>query len=718
MTVERLEINRRSFLQKSAAGVTGLVIGFYLPEAETALAETAPVPAGSFAPNAWIRISPDDVVTIVIDRTEQGQGVMTSIPMLIAEDLEADWKKIRTEFAPADQAYFNPAMATQGTGGSTTIRGSWTSLRKAGATAREMLIDAAARRWNIDKSACRAENNTVINTTTGERASYGSLCAAAAKLSPPKEVTLKDPKTFRLVGRPTKRLDTPDKVSGRAGYGIDVQVPGMLYASVARCPVFGGKVASFDETKTKAMPGVREVVQISNGVAVVADSTWSAMQGCAALEVKWDEGPNAGLDSARVSQLLAEQSQQPGAIARKEGDALAALANAVTRIEADYEAPFLAHVTMEPMNCTAHVQADSCHVWVPTQYQTFTQETAMKITGFKRESVFVHTTYVGGGFGRRPEQDFVTDAVEVSKAVKAPVKVTFTREEDVQHDFYRPASHSRFVAGLGKDGSVIAWINRIACPAISIRRPDKIVNGIDKTSVEGANDIPYAIPNLLVSYQMTNFGVPVGFWRSVGHSQNTFFTESFVDELAAAARSDPYEFRRQLLANAPRYRGVLELAATKAGWGTPLPAGRFRGIAVMNGYESYVSHVVELSVSSNDQRISLHRVVCAIDCGRTVNPDTIDAQLKGATIWGLTAALKGEITLERGRVQQSNFHDYEVLRIDEAPTVETYIVPSEENAGGVGEPAAATIAPAVCNAIFAATGKRIRRLPLRSANLA
>jgi isoquinoline 1-oxidoreductase beta subunit len=717
MTLAKTTANRRNFLKTGAAGAAGLVIGFYLPGRHEALAELAPVRPGSFAPNAWIRINSDDIVTVVINQSEMGQGVTTSLPMLVAEELECDWKKVRAEFAPADKVYFNPLFGLQGTGGSASIRGAWTPLLKAGATAREILIEAAAQKWGVEKSGCRAENSAVIHAATKRRLTYGSLAEAASRLPVPNDVPLKDPKNYRLLGKSVKRLDTPDKVDGRAQFGIDVREPGMLRAVVARCPVLGGKVAGFDATKAKAVRGVKDVVQISTGIAVVADNTWSAMEGRRALDIKWDEGPNASLNSAGISKLFAERADQPGAVARTEGDAAAGLASAARKIEAVYEVPFLAHATMEPMNCTAYVRADRCDVWVPTQFQTFTLGTATKFAGGNPEAVHIHTTYLGGGFGRRPEQDFVTDALETSKAVGAPVQVTWSREDDMQHDFYRPASYSRFTAGLDADGWPFVWTNRIVCPSIFARVfPGNVKNGVDRTAVEGANDIAYAIPNILVECQLTETGVPVGFWRSVGHSQNTFFAESFIDEVAAAGGKDPYELRRRFLQKAPRHLGVLDLAATKAGWGKPLPAGRFRGIAVMTGYGSYVAQVAEVSVSRGAVRV--HRVVCAVDCGRVVNPDTIEAQMQGAMVYGLTAALKGAITISRGRVEQSNFDNYEMLRLNEMPVVEVYIVPSEEAVGGIGEPSAAVIAPAVCNAIFAATGKRIRRLPVRAEDLA
>jgi isoquinoline 1-oxidoreductase beta subunit len=528
----------------------------------------------------------------------------------------------------------------------------------------------------------------------------------------------KEPKDYKLIGKATKRLDTPAKTNGRARFGIDVREPGLLRAVVARCQVFGGKVAKFDDTKAKAVPGVKRVVQVTGGVAVVADNTWSAMEGRRALQITWDEGPNASASSEAIRKLFMERAEQPGAVARKEGDAAAALAAAAKKIAAVYEVPFLAHACMEPMNCAAHVRADSCDVWVPTQFQTATQNTAARLTGLKPEQVRVHTTFLGGGFGRRAEQDFVTDAVEVSKAVGAAVLVTWAREDDIQHDFYRPAAYNKLAAGLDAEGWPVAWTHRIVGPSIFSRFfPGAVQNGLDRSSVEGASDFGYAFPNLLVDYVLTETAVPVGFWRSVGHSQNAFITECFLDEVAWAGGKDPYELRRRLLGKAPRHLGVLELAATKAGWGKPLPSGRARGMAVMSSFGSFVAEVAEVSVKRSEGSVRVHRVVAAVDCGRHVNPDTIAAQIEGAIVYGLTAALHGAITVDKGRVEQSNFHDYEMLRMNEMPEVEVHIARSNEAPGGIGEPGTPPIAPAVCNAIFAATGKPIRRLPIRAEDL-
>jgi isoquinoline 1-oxidoreductase subunit beta len=706
-------VDRRGFLKMGAAGATGLLIGFYLPESVEALAAE---PESAIALNAWIHVGTNDIVTILIDKSEMGQSILTGLAMLAAEELECDWKNVRTEFAPADKAYVNPQFGVQGTGGSSATRTSWEPLRKAGAAARMMLLEAAAQKWGVDKSDCRAENGAILHAAMKRRLTYGSLAEAAAKLPVPQDIPLKEPKQFHTIGQTAKRLDTPDKINGSAQYGIDVRQPGMVYAVVARCPVFGGKVASFDAGKAKAVPGVKDVIQISDGVAVIADNTWTAMEGRKALEVKWDEGANSELTSASISKLLTDGAKLPGYAARKEGDVVAGLTGAAKKIEAEYEVPFLAHATMEPQNCTAHVSADRCDVWAPTQNQTNTQNVAAKIIGLDPKSVFVHTTFLGGGFGRRFETDFVGEAVEISKAIHGPVKVTWSREDDMQHDYYRTASHAHFEAGLDADGWPVVWLNRIACPSL-MARFGPLKDNYDRRSVEICDSVPYAIPNILVDYQLTDVGIPIGFWRSVGASQNGFFLESFIDEIAVAGKKDPYELRRRLLAKSPRHLAVLEKAAEKAGWGTPLPADRFRGIAVVSSYFGYVAQVIEISVNRDARTLRVHRVVCALDCGRIVNPGSIDAQVKSSVVYGLTAALRGAITIDRGRVQQKNFNDYQVLRIHEMPVVDVHIIPSEEAPTGAGEFTLPPVAPALCNAIFAATGNRVRRLPIQPEDL-
>ncbi len=714
MNLETNSVTRRGFLKMGAAGAVGLAIGFYFP------GHAGAVPAASSSPlalNAWIHIGTDDLVTIYIDKSEMGQSILTGLAMIAADELDCDWKKVRTEFAPADKVYINPRFGVQATGGSSGTPTSWTPLRTASATARALLIAAAAQKWGVPPSECRAESGAVVHASSKRRLSYGSLVEAAAKLPVPQDASPKQPGDYHLIGKPTKRLDTILKVNGSAQYGLDVRPSGMLHAVVARCPVFGGKVAGFDAAKTKAIPGIKDVIQISTGIAVVADNTWTAMQGRRALDVRWDEGPNAGLTSAAISKALADASMKPGAVARKVGDVDAGLAAAAAKFEVDYEVPFLAHATMEPQNCTAHVRADRCDVWAPTQAQTNSQAIAAKITGLDPQSVFIHTTFLGGGFGRRFEIDFIGEAVEVSKAINAPVKVTWSREDDMQHDYYRMVSHARGEAGLDADGWPVVWSTRVSSPSL-LARFGPLKDNFDHRSVESLDNVPYDIPNILVDFQLVNTGVPIGFWRSVGASQNGFFLESFIDEIATAGKKDPYELRRRLLAKSPRHLAVLEMAAQNAGWGKPLPAGRFRGIAIVTSYEGYVAHVIEISVNRAERTLKVHRVVCALDCGRIINPSSIDAQARGSIVYGLTAALHGAITIDRGRVQQNNFNDYQMLRLPEMPDVEVHIVRNEETPTGAGEFVVPPVAPALCNAIFAATGKRVRRLPVRPEDLA
>jgi isoquinoline 1-oxidoreductase beta subunit len=688
------QLNRRSFLKTAAA--SGLLLGFHLPGSGTA--RTA---AADARLNAWIHIAPDETVTLFIHKAEMGQGTVTSLAMLLAEELECDWARIHTEFPGIDRAF----GGNQGVVGSASIRTSWEPLRRAGASARQMLVQAAAQQWGTDAAQCRAQNSAVVNGATGAKLSYGALADAASRLPPPATVALKDPAQFTIIGKPRKRLDTPEKVNGRAQFGIDVRLPGMLFAVVARCPVFGGKVASFDAARAKTFPGVKRVVQISSGVAVVADNTWNAAQARNALRIQWDEGANANQSSAAITRLFAEQARQPGAVAHKEGDAAGVLASASRKLEAVYQAPYLAHAAMEPLNATADVRSDSCEVWASTQGQTAAHQVAMQVTGLPPGQVKIHICYMGGGFGRRARADYIGEAVEVSKAVGAPVQLTWMREDDMQQDWYRPASYTRFEAALDADGWPAALHGRVICAPFGGLR-----DGVSRTGVEGIADLAYAIPNVLVDYDAADVGIPVSYWRSVGYSQNTFFAESFVDEMAAAAGKDPLEFRRRLLDHSPRLLAALNLAAEKAGWGTPLPAGRGRGIAVVNNIGSFTVQVAEVSAPQGKLRV--HKVVCAVDCGHVVNPSGVEQQIQSGIAYGLSAALKGEITIEKGRVQQDNFHNYDVLRMDEMPQVEVHIVPSTAAPGGIGEAAVPPIAAAVANALYAATGKRVRKLPL------
>ncbi len=713
------DMKRRDFLKAGAAFGSGLLISFYLPELSRA-DDTEPAKQ-AFAPNAFLRIGTDDRVAIIVNKSEMGQGVYTSLPMLIAEELEADWSRVRVESAPVDPAYNHALFGIQMTGGSTSVNSEWERLRKAGAMARMMLVAAAAQTWNVDPQSCRAERGYVIHTVSNRRLSFGALAESAAKIEPPKEVVLKDPKDYKLIGKATHRLDTPSKVNGTAQFGLDVRIPDMLTAVLVRPPVFGAKVVRINDEKAKSVPGVRAVVPVRAGVAVVATGFWLAKLGRDALEVVWDEGPNAALSTASLREQYANLAKTPGAVARKDGDPVQALQNTAKQITAEYEVPYLAHAMMEPLNCLVDLRSDRCELWTGTQFQTVDRAAAAAVAGLKPEQVQIHTTLLGGGFGRRanPASDFVVEAIEVAKAIQAPVKVIWTREDDIRGGWYRPMWYDRLAAGLDGDGKPVAWMHTIVGQSILAGTPFEsfgVKNGIDGTSVEGAAELPYAIPNVLVDLHSPKVGVPVLWWRSVGHSHTAFVVESFLDELAHAAGKDPYEFRRTLLANQPRYLGVLRLAASKANWGAPLPSGRARGIAVHFSFNSYVAQVAEVSVA-NDGALRVHRVVCAVDCGRVVNPDTVAAQMESGIIFGLTAALKGEITLERGRIQQCNFHDYQMLRMNETPEIEVHIVSSTAHPTGVGEPGVPPIAPAVANAIFAATGKRIRRLPIRASDL-
>jgi isoquinoline 1-oxidoreductase beta subunit len=713
-------MKRREFLKAGAALGGGLLISLYVPEFVPA-ARAADSAAKPVALNAFVRIGSDESVTVISNHSEMGQGIYTSLPMLLNEELEADWARVRVESSPVDAVYNHTVFGLMMTGGSTTTNSEYDRFRKMGAMARIMLIAAAAQSWNVDSQTCRAEKGFVIHTATGRRASYGSLAEAASRIAPPKDIPLKDPKDFTLVGKPVHRLDTPSKTNGTARFGLDVYIPGMLTAVVARAPVFGGKVVSFNADQAKAIPGVVNVVQVPSGVAVIAKGFWPAKLGREKLEITWDDGPGAALSTVEMRANFSTLSKTPGLVARKVGDPAAALAGAAKTITAEYEVPYLAHCMMEPLNTVVDLHEDRCEIWTGTQFQTGDRAAAAKVAGLKPEQVTLHTTLLGGGFGRRanPSCDFVTEATEVAKAAKVPVKVVWTREDDIRGGWYRPMWYDHFAAGLDASGNPVAWTHTIVGQSImagTMFESYGIKNGIDSASVEGAADILYGIPNLQVDLHTPKNEVPVQWWRSVGHSHTGFSVEAFLDEVAHAGGKDPYELRRTLLAGQPRMLAVLDLAAQKANWGSALPAGRARGIATHFSFDSYVAQVAEISVEK-DGTVRVHRVVAAVDCGRTVNPDTVKAQLEGGIIFGLTAALKTEITLDKGRVQQRNFNDYPMVRMFESPTIEVFIVPSTEHPTGVGEPGVPPVAPAVANAIFAATGKRVRRLPIKPEDL-
>jgi len=705
--------SRRRFVTATAALGGGLLLGFGLPvrgEVRDTLTTNAP-----FAPNAFLRIDRAGKVTFVSPMIEMGQGTYTSLPMLVAEELEVDVDRVAVEHAPADdKEYANPLIGIQMTGASTAIRGMYVPLRRAGATARVMLVAAAAQRWKVDPSTCRAENGAVVHAATGRRLGYGALVDAAAKLPVPEKVALKEPAAFRLVGKAHRRLDTSGKVNGSARFGIDTRLPGMKFAVLAQSPVFGGKLASIDEAKAKAVPGVTQVVRLDDAVAVVANHTWAAKQGLAAAAPQWDAGPNAKVSMTDIVGQLARAAEKPGAVARNAGDAAKAIAGAAKRIDAVYEQPFLAHATMEPMNCTVHLTTDGCDIWVGTQVPGLTQAAMMKLTGLKREQVRIHNHLLGGGFGRRLEFDGTVRAVQIAQHVRGPVQVIWPREEDIQHDMYRPYYYDRVTAGVDAQGKAVAWSHRITGSSIVARYiPASIKNGVDPDAVESSANLPYGFPDIHVDWvrQEPPSAIQTTWWRGVGVTRGTFVVESFVDELAASAKHDPLAYRIAFLDKNPRARAVLQLAAERSGWGKPLPAGQGRGIALCTGFGSFIGQVVQVSVGK-DGAVSPVHVWCAVDCGLQVNPDTIRAQMESGIIFGLSAALFGEITIKDGRVEQTNFGDYRVLRISEAPRIDVHLVNSTEAPGGIGEPGTSCVMPALTNAIFAATGRRIRKLPV------
>ena len=705
------DLSRRAFLRAGVAAGGGLMLSFNLPFADRATRASA---ADLFAPDAFIRIASDGRITLIMPYVEMGQGTYTAIPMLIAEELEIDLKQVQLEHAPPNQKlYANPLLGDQATGNSNAIRGSWQRLRQAGAVARTMLVAAAAKRWNVDPASCRAEHGAVLHPPTGKRFTYGELAADAARMPLPDKVALKEPKDFKLIGTPAKRLDLSAKVDGTAVFGIDVRPPGVKFATLAQSPVFGGRVKRVDDTAAKAVKGVRQIVRLDDAVAVVADHMGAAKKGLAALVIEWDDGPHAKLSTENIAQELKQATLKPGVVAENIGDTAAALAKAATKVDAIYEVPFLAHAAMEPMNCTVHARKDGCEIWVGTQAIARVQSEAAKITGLPLDKVVVHNHLLGGGFGRRLESDGTTRAVQIAMHVDHPVKVVWTREEDIQHDMYRPYWFDRLSAGLDEKGHPVAWQHRFAGPSVVARYlPGAFKDGLDPDTTEGAIDLVYGLPNKHTEYvRVEPPGIPTAFWRSVGPSHNVFVIESFMDELAAAAGQDPVAYRFALLDKTPRAKAVLALAAEKAGWGQKLPPRSGRGVSLQNAFASYMAHVAEVEVAKNGA-VRVRRVVCAVDCGIAVNPDTIRAQIQSGVIFGITAALYGEVTLKNGRVEQSNFDNYQILRMDEAPAVEVHIVPSGEAPGGMGEAGTSLIVPAVANAVFAATGKRLRKMPV------
>ena len=711
VTDQPSDLSRRKFLANTAAG-GAFILGLRLPAAGAKTTD-------AFTPNAFIRIGADGQIVLIMPYVEMGQGTYTSIPMLIAEELEVGLDQVQLEHAPPNpKLYANPLLGEQATGNSNAIRGAWKPLREAGATARTMLVAAAAPRWNVDPASCRAQGGEVLHAPTGRRIKYGALAADAARMPVPTNVTLKERKDFNLIGTPAKRLDTPAKVNGTAVYGIDARPAGVKIATLAQSPVFGGRLKSVNDAAALAVKGVRQIVRLDDAVAVVADHMGAAKKGLEALVIEWDDGPHAKLTTAAIAAELEKATLGPGAVAQSEGDADRAMAGAVTRIDAIYQVPFLAHAAMEPMNCTAHVRPDGCEIWVGTQAIVRCQTGAAKTLGLPLEKVVVHNHLLGGGFGRRLEEDGVVRAVQIARHIDGPVKVVWTREEDTQHDMYRPYWFDRLSAGLDAKGTPVAWTHRFAGSSVIARYiPPAFKDGLDPDSTEGAIDLTYSLPNLRVEYlRVEPPGIPTAFWRSVGPSHTVFVVESFMDELAAAAKQDPVAYRLGLLDKNPRAKAVLALAAEKAGWGRELPARTGRGVALQHVFGSYMAYVAEVEVAK-DGAARVRRVVCALDCGTVVNPDTVRAQVESGAMFGITAALYGEITLKDGRVEQGNFDSYQILRMNEAPKVEVHVIDNGDPPGGLGEAGTSLIAPAVANAIFAATGKRLRKMPVDQAAL-
>ncbi len=705
-------MTRREFLKKSLAGA-GLTLAVSITPFGPRLLSAQEAEKGSFSPSVWLQITPDNIVTVILNKCEMGQGVYTSLPMIVADELEADWKQMRFKPAPAGAKYVDPAWGMQLTGGSTSVRHMYEPLRKAGAAAREMLISAAAQTWKVPVNECLASQNKVHHAKSGRVLTYGRLCGKASKLPIPQNPSLKRENQFRFVGTSTPRLDIPDKVSGKAIFGTDVFLPDMLYAAIARPPVFGAKVISYDKEAAEKVSGVYKVVPMDHGIAVAAtaiDLTW---KGRDALNAKWDKGTHPDLNNEALEKTFLDHLNKQGAIALDKGNAKNALRQAVKKIEATYILPYLAHVTMEPMNCTASVSGDRCDIWVPTQNHSGSLQVAEKVTGLKPEQIHIQTTYLGGGFGRRGFVDYVEEALQISKATGKPIKLIWTREEDIQNDFYRPYNCCKIEGGVDEKGRLMMWSHKIVAPSVFEHfAPDSLKNGIDPAAVEGIVNMEYEIPNLYVEYVKMDLPIPVGFWRSVGNSHNAFTKESFIDELAHAAKKDPLEFRLSHLKNRPSARRVLQVVAEKIAWGKPPKKGQGRGIALHFSFGSHVAQAAEVSVNKKDGTIKVHKVVCAINCGPFVNPNIIIAQVRGAIIMGLSAALKERVNFTNGGVETSNFDNYDELRMDEVPEIEVHLVRSKDKMGGIGEPGLPPIAPAVANAVFAAAGIRLRHLPM------
>ncbi len=708
-------VTRRTFLKYSMTGA-GLTIAIGLTPFGWRLAKAVEEKPSGFKPFAYIEISPDNTVTVLVGQTELGQGTHTGIPMIVAEELEADWKRVRVRQAPAAEEFKDPFMKMQITGGS--IRNRWDLLRKAGAAAREMLIEAAAMIWGVSANESMAADSMVRHKKSGKSMTYGQLSAKAAELPVPQDPPLKKARQYKIIGTPRPRFDIPDKVKGTAKFGIDITMPDMCIAVVAHPPGYGMKAVSYDEAAAKKEEGVLAIQPLESGVAVCAKTLDAALDGRDALNIKWTKGSHPDLDDKAVETLFYEAIKKPGAVARNDGDVNPAFGQAAKQHEATYFLPYLAHATMEPMNCTAHISKDRCQIWAPTQFQTAVQGAGSKISGLPPEKVDVFTTYCGGGFGRRAETPVVVEALQLSEAVGKPVKVIWTREDDFQNDFYRPGIICRVKGGLDPKGRLTAWSHKVVSSSIMSRVfPQFIKDGVDSTAVSGIKDMDYAIPNTYAEYVMLETPIPVGFWRSVGNSSNPFTVESFIDEMAHLGRNDPVEFRLGMLKKNPRGQRVVELLAEKSGWGKPIKKGQGRGMALRTSFGSTAGHVAEVSVEKSSGRITVHRIVCVLDCGPAVYPDAIRAQMEGGAIFALSAALKERVRFSKGGVSTSNYDDYPILTMSETPEIEVHIVKSDDKIGGVGEPGVPPVAPAVGNAIFDAIGARIRRLPMTPTNV-
>jgi isoquinoline 1-oxidoreductase beta subunit len=702
-------MNRRDFIKVVSTAGSGLVLGFYLPS--TNKLSGKPLSSALFEPNAWIKVQPDNIIRIMVGKSEMGQGVLTSLPMIIAEEMDLDFSKVVVEKASANRKKYGWQM----TGGSNSVSGGYKKLRQAGATAREMLVMAAAQEWGVSKSECKTKNGIVIHESTGKELSYGDLAEKARNIEVPKKPILKDKKDFSIIGQNVKRTDTLSKTNGTAQFGMDVQLDGMVYATVVHSPVFGGSLKSFNQASVRGISDIIKIFEIESGLAIVAKNTWAALKASKQIKIKWNQGEAAGLDDEKIRKVLINASKKKGSVVRKEGDVKKALKSSKNIIEALYESPLQAHATMEPMNCTAYVQKDKCQVWAGTQDPNGARKIASKITGLSKKKVEVNVTFLGGGFGRRAFNDYVNEAVEISKKMMKPVKMIWSREEDMQHDYYRPSSVHVMKGAFDQNDNLTTFKHRIVAPSILftqvVKIPFPFKEKADIIAVEGAKHLPYKIPNMQVDYQMTKTPIPLGWWRSVYNSQNAFATECFMDELAEKSGKDPVQFRLGLLPKSSRDAGVIKMVAEKSGWNDFKNGTMYQGISCHKSFGTWVAQVARVSIENN--KVKVHEVFCAVDCGTVINPAIVKAQISSAIIFGLSATLKSKITMKNGRISQSNFDDFDVLRMNEAPKIHVYLAENDKAPKGVGEPGLPPIAPAVVNAVYAATGNRIRNLPIQ-----